>query len=178
MSPMTRDYDHIYNREIMLDWIKLGDDEDNPFMRFMAYWLVFNMIYEPYRIETDQNGNTVFDEHGKRKWRKEFDAIWACFKDNGERFGLYDPLANGDADEFKETKLLRSGDKRADKKHVDTADAEIYALIWTVYKVRCNFFHGEKKLHDAEDRRLVTSAAAIVRGYLSTVGFPLKANCN
>ena len=44
---MANDYVHV--EDLMMEWVGFGDREENPFIRFMAYWVAFNMLYEPSR---------------------------------------------------------------------------------------------------------------------------------
>lgn len=48
----------------------------------------------------------------------------------------------------------------------------VYALIMTVYKIRCNLFHGDKEPHPNDmdrDTRLVNAAAFIMEGYMKAL---------
>ena len=170
---MTRDYEFMHDIDMMREWIDFGDKEDNPFMRFMAYWLVFNMVYEPFKEARDEDGHIKRDEKGRRIQLKDFEAIWTCMKKNDGCFKHYDPFACGDADALKDTQLYARGRNRAREARLSDDDRkDVYALMWAVYKFRCRFFHGNKTLGDPNDRNLASSSANIVRGYLSTLGFP------
>lgn len=79
---MDSDFEFMHDTDMMREWIVFGDKEDNPFMRFMAYWLVFNMVYEPFKVAKDEHGHVKRDERGKRIWFSDFDAIWTCMKKN------------------------------------------------------------------------------------------------
>lgn len=45
--------------------------------------------------------------------------------------------------------------------------------MFAVYRVWCNFFHGNKRFGDETDRKFVASGAANVRGHFCTFGFIL-----
>ena len=45
------------------------------------------------------------------------------------------------------------------------------SLLYAVYRVRCNFFHGNKRLGDPTDRLFIASASIIIRNYLGTLNF-------
>lgn len=153
---MTNDFVHV--EDLMKEWVEFGDHEENPFMRFMAYWVAFNMLYEPYR-----KGGEV----------KDFPAIMDCYASNASAFGGYDPFDRGGADIFMsdEAKQLYREDPDPEAKIRRIRRKNRRELMFAVYCVRCNFFHGNKRFGDETDREFVRSAAAIVRGYLGTLTF-------
>lgn len=152
---------YVHDTDIMQEWVELGDREraNSPYVSFMAYWVAFNMEYAPYK---------------RNEIGAEWKAIERYCEQNEERLRRYDPFANGDADAFCGVGLFKLYDwKEEDIKSERDAieDGDIVALMRAVYKVRNNFFHGNKRLGDPTDRKFVTSGAAIVRGYLGTLGF-------
>lgn len=154
---------HVDPIDIMREWVSFGDAQGNPYMRFMAYWVVFNMLYEEYK------------EDGK----SEFNAIWTCFKQYSYEishppFRRYKPFNSTESQIFvsdKAKKLYRGEDDDPDGALADLRAKKPRALLHAVYRVRCNFFHGNKQLGDPEDREFVTSGAMIIRKYLGTLGY-------
>ena len=164
----------LHYTDIMQDWVRLGDEAENPYVKFMAYWVVFNMLYEPFKAVLDDHGKQRRDENGKRIWRSEFDAILKCCESFKNQFMLYDPFENGVADIFASKKLLlvyRWPKEKVEKERLDLEGRNVTALLKAVDRVRCNFFHGNKTLGGKDDCQFVASGAAIVRGYLGTLGF-------
>ena len=144
---------------IMKEWVEFGDSCDNPYMKFMAYWIVFNMLYESLK---------------NRDNLKEREAVKRFCEKNEFRFEQYDPIANGDAAIFYSANAyyLFDGDRSSvDRKRNKIESGNFIMLMDAVYRVRCNFFHGNKRLGDPIDQKFVTSASTIVRGFLGTFDY-------
>lgn len=146
---------------LMREWVEYGDASDNPYMRFMAYWVAFNMLYESYKNDTDG----------------EVKAIRNCFDANKMQFSQYDPFRGEETEIFQSeaARALYGSDEKFEIGRKAIMRRRPQQLLYAVYRVRCNFFHGNKKLGDPTDRKFVTSGATIIRGYLSTLGlFPSR----
>lgn len=157
---MEDGFGYVDATDIMREWVMLGDGEDNPYMRFMAYWVAFNMLYAPY-------------QRGRRDV-SDREAILQYFAENEACLSEYDPFSNGDADLFSSLKLFELynwPERRINRERDDIEGGDVEALMKAVYKVRCNFFHGNKRLGNPTDREFVDCSAKIIRGYLGTLGF-------
>lgn len=96
-----------------------------------------------------------------------------CYAHNASAFGGYDPFDSGSVEIFMgdEAEQLYREDNDPEAKVRRIGSGNRRELMFAVYRVRCNFFHGNKRFGDETDREFVTSAAAIVRGYLGTLAF-------
>ena len=151
--------------KLMKEWITLGDaHEDDPFIAFMAYWVAFNMLYQ---LDMER----YYEVH-KRECTERA-GVQLCFKANRRTFNRYDPYRCGEADIFMDdaAKRLYKREGEADEELAKVRNKERDALLYAVYRVRCNFFHGNKKLGDGTDRKFVTAGAIIIRKYLETLGY-------
>ena len=155
---MVKDCSHVDVTDLMREWVELGDKErENPYTRFMAYWVAFNMLYERYKDGCS-----------------EFAAIWKCFNFNKANFEQYNPFLKGEADIYTSdaaAHLYKSGDDDPEKERARIKRQNRRSLLYAVYRVRCNFFHGNKRLGDEVDRAFVAYGATIIRNYLGTFGF-------
>jgi len=155
---MVQDCGHVDVTDLMREWVELGDREKNPYMRFVAYWVAFNMLYEGYKT----NG------------RREYAAIWECYKAHKYSFDQYVPFNNNEVEIFMSdvaTGLYKRDEDDPEEECLKIKRNNRRALLYAVYRVRCNFFHGNKRLGDETDRAFVASGATIIRNYLGTLDF-------
>ena len=149
-----------WNREIVNEWynygLSIGDDF---FLKFMMHWIAFNWIYSKY-------------EDSSKEYPREIDTIGCCVRENIDTFKKYDAFNSEEIQIFLEKAIVdgRTG-KRYEKfckqlSENKNEDERILALFKTLYKVRCNLFHGSKSIHNPRDIKLVKASSVILEGYL------------
>lgn len=149
-----------WDREIVNEWynygLSIGDDF---FMKFMMHWIGFNWVYSSYENKNEGHPSEIV-------------AICSCVSENIDTFKKYDAFNSEEIQIFLEKAIVdgRTG-KRYEKfwkqlSENKNEDERILALFKTLYKVRCNLFHGSKSIHNPRDIKLVKASSVILEGYL------------
>ena len=165
------------------------NDKDKELFRFIYYWIAFNQMYnfvsdfdedksETLRIKQfcDRYGRIIFDS-------LDFDADYMkIFKERPivkwfDMPGIYDwRQGEKGVEEFVRNRFKgRSNSRDFDKYCKDTAKNYVgicnprgsnseraEALMLSIYRVRCNLFHGSKDPDRERNGRLIHSAAQIL----------------
>ncbi len=150
-------------KAIAIEWYKLGMQKEqeaacDTFTPFIMYWIAFNCLYNICRNKYEHERIGAYC--GKRvKILKRYNAFKqkeiAIFM-NG---AVYDMWGDDQGKcKMRYQKLVENDEK--DK---------IIALFKTMYQVRCNLFHGSKRIDDNRDKELVKSATVILKGYLEVL---------
>ena len=139
-----------------LEWYEYGLKNDDPIIRFMMFWVAFNWLYKECREERDDTNIKSFCH---RKYEKliQFDA----FSSDAFQVFLEKPVRD-------ETNGYERR-SRFDSIKNDRGPKRVENLLLTIYQVRCNLFHGSKKLQDPRDMDLVCASADILKGYLEVL---------
>ena len=139
----------------------LGKVKDDFFTKFMMHWIAFNWIYSKYDIRN-------------KKHPREIDAILNCVSSNMSIFKRYNAFACKEIDVFLQSPINdeRTGNIKTDiwnvlKNERKKDDERILALFESLYKVRCNLFHGSKSIRNDRDIELVKASSVILEGYLN-----------
>jgi hypothetical protein len=130
-------------------WMDKLNDQDDPFIRFVLLWLVFESWLSylagdknplDWFFENDSNlKNWVTTELKKKEIKKSLSNLRA-----------QSPIP----DHKKNTEIeLRN-------------ITDIKELITFIYRVRCNLFHGHKKPDDPRDKQLVRSSEQFLSSLL------------
>ena len=139
----------LYQRDIALEWYRYGlEKEDDFFIRFMMHWVAFNWLY-----------NSEDDD-------LERDRIRSFYYHNKTKFERFDAFSNPAIKIFNERPVYGRDSDASEKNYEGVMNKQILPLIWTLYTVRCNLFHGSKRLMIKRDQELVRDSAVILEGYL------------
>ena len=141
-------------KDYALEWYRYGlqNDEDYIF-RFMMHWIAFNWLYS----ECDRNS--------------EIANINAYCEMNYEKLKRYNPFNTEAFKEFRKGPIRgRSGGRSPEDLFDDICnkhgERRVKSMLLTVYRVRCNLFHGTKRIDIERDQELIKSSAIIMEGYL------------
>ena len=139
----------LYPRNVALEWYQYGlEKEDDFFIRFMMHWVAFNWLY-----------NGEYDD-------LECDRIRSFYYHNKTKFERFDAFSNPAIEIFKEGPVYGRDSGSSEKNYEGVMKKQILPLIRTLYTVRCNLFHGSKRLVIQRDQELVRASAVILEGYL------------
>ena len=143
----------LYERNVALEWYQYGlEKKDDFFMRFMMHWVAFNWLY---------NSEYEATERGK---------IRQYFFHNRSRFEAYDAFSSPAIDVFLTGPVYGNVDpKNAEKDYQGLKKKDYRCLLMTLYRVRCNLFHGSKSLLNERDQQLVRASAVILEGFLKVL---------
>lgn len=152
----------LYDRNIAKEWYEYGEKvKDDFFTKFMMHWIAFNWIYSSYE---DAN-----EEHPS-----EINAIRSCVSSNIDIFKRYNAFDCKEIRVFLQSPIKdeRTGNKKIYiwnvlKNERKKDDERILALFESLYKVRCNLFHGSKSIRNDRDIELVKASSVILEGYLN-----------
>lgn len=149
--------DRLWQKNVLYEWYAEGlKRKDDYFMRFINHWIALNWLYSK-----EYEGNPRLTE---------IEAIRA-FCDNQrymQAFTNYNPFENEHVAVLKKQAIydMRSG-KLATKTWIKLKENDVKALFETLYRIRCNLFHGSKSLRNDRDIELVRASANILEGYLA-----------
>jgi len=138
------------------DWYKYGLEHNNDLIiKFVMHWLAFNWLYSEYTGDTDAQ------------------KIEDFYIRNSRRLDKYDPFSDPAVDIFLQKPVLSVNPKspESDLKYANGIFDKVKkkdpkALLKTIYRVRCNLFHGGKNPNYIRDRQLVEAASVIMEKYL------------
>ncbi|GEM_PF-3286217 len=150
------------------EWYNYGVEHNDPFfVKFMALWIYFNHLYRRFP------GKYV-DKRGEEREGAEYAKIIEWCNEQRKRFKTkYEMVFNSPFIKiFLDDKVI---DVKSNYQNRETFEAlkddkDIYkrtnALFQTMYQVRCNLFHGDKRFNDPRDIELVRCAGEILEIYL------------
>lgn len=158
-------------REIMYKWYDYAEACDDVYMRFMAYWMIFNMLYGALRKLTPDERNPH-----KRKPSSERAQIHEFCKTNRKYLKNARAFWNPAINIYLETPVedVRPGLREdsygwAKRNLADLAKKSDLALLMTIYQVRCNLVHGLKRPDSPRDEMLVDSGGRLLKNYLDVL---------
>lgn len=168
------------NHEPAKQWYIYGCNEADDIAKFMFLWISLNWLY---------NADTYF------KYREEFNHKEDDKRDPSEREQIlnfvddrFEQLRGFDVRKAPEFSIFydqalfdarkAAGDEPRQKDYRKNDHRKlrsmfekerIQGMFLTLYQVRCNLFHGSKRLKSGRDDLLIHSAAIILEGYLATI---------
>jgi hypothetical protein len=130
----------------------LGDD---PFMRFITAWIAFNALYAEMSQTVDGDLNQVRE-----------------FANDPELVSAHQHLLkHPDLPDYSEAVdvLGASGvlNLKTGRRRTIAARKSLLDVLGCIYQVRCNCFHGGKRMDDDRDRRLVRASFVIIVNLLT-----------
>ena len=146
-----------------LEWYNYGLQRgDDAIVKFMMHWIAFNWLYGEYKYGREMNETQAIREFCRYHYKKL--SRYNAFKTKEINIFMEGPvmsIASG---------MMTDEGTRDYKKVVRGEGLErITALLLTIYRVRCNLFHGSKSLMIQRDRDLVHAASVLLEGYLKAV---------
>lgn len=135
-------------------WYEKSTHEQDPFSKFVFLWFCFNAWIAHRSSEDSDRG--MMEELANR------DALMSDITT------AYDALMQATPTVFLThiqnlVKLSPIMDPRGVRPPTVIADENDFPnIMWGIYKVRCNLFHGGKNAGDPRDQRLVVAAGSIL----------------
>lgn len=183
-----------YSSIITQRWITLGDKEEDDVFKFTAYWLAFVQLFN-YRHDKQEEKsessritqyckekadilvhiidfeNTYLDEFKKQPVVKGTESI---SKDHNEKsITLIERHVKETLKRKKDSINSRDDIGKIAQDYCNICDSlvnpkrRVISLFCSIYRVRCNLFHGSKRLADdvnwGRDERLVHASVEILR---------------
>jgi hypothetical protein len=135
---------------------------DDAIVKFMMHWIAFNWLYSEYRY-----GGEV----------SETQAIIEFCRENYERLSRYNAFRGREINIFLDqpvrsvvsAMVTSEGTKEYKDLVYGNGLSRLTSLMLTIYRVRCNLFHGSKSLMIQRDLDLVRASSTILEGYLKAV---------
>ena len=187
---MDKDYLHIDDcpSTIAREWLDRGQRETDELYKFVSYWIVFNHLYN-YGIDDFDEIETI---RIKDFCKKHSEVLAEVLDFNAEylkplkerpvipgpgRVGIID--WKGDVDYLTERiyEIISRNRESSHKEEISRFVAKDYqnicnpkakleyrveSLIMTIYRIRCNLFHGMKSGDPGRDYELVVSAEKVL----------------
>lgn len=150
-------------------WLERAEQQHDPFDRFIALWVAFNVLYGSLYRETERQaiGDYLYSHRPPRRIIKQIldrpAVLFFHHRIIRDVRSLHDPH-RGIRDTFEAAITLRAV--------ANPPAARLVALVRILYQVRCNLFHGQK-LYDREaDEEVVTNAAEALLHVLRVYLYP------
>lgn len=135
-------------------WYNKGRNEQDPFSKFVFLWFCFNAWVAHLSVEESDAG--MMRELADRNARMS------------EITTVYDTLMQATPAVFRVhiqnlVSLSPIYDPRGIKQPTVIANENDFSnIMWGIYKIRCNLFHGGKNAGDPRDQKLVIVAGSIL----------------
>ena len=168
-------------------WIERGNKEEDVLFKFVSYWIAINQLYNYHGDEDDSESERI--KAFSRKYYKEIAATVDYQADYMKIFKerpilrWYDTTDRYDwrmGNEFVSERIMNKFSNRqdmpyfesnckdaarcyvriCDPKYNDSFKSE--ALLMSIYRVRCNLFHGNKDPDLRRNYDLIESSARIL----------------
>ena len=146
-------------------WYRYSQNADDSTTRFFLLWIAFNWLYNGEDYFYNGEGELIESDRGRI--RELVGKEHSKLKDfNPFRLEEFKILAESPIiDELSDTEQEKDYADINSKNRIK----RIKGLFMTLYQIRCNLFHGSKRLDVERDEKLIRSAAVILDGYLQTI---------
>lgn len=144
-------------KELIKRWMAKGRDETDPFFQFFCYWICFNAWLE-YK-------STATTDAGMIKWLndqtvntsdiiKSYESMANTTVGQNALIGFVSMSPVSDSRNLRDDIVIEN---MYDRKHI----------IDSIYRIRCNLFHGGKRSTNTRDSKLVSCVNKIFKKWLS-----------
>lgn len=143
-------------RNIGNEWYEYASKEnENYFVKFMMYWVAFNWLYEGYRKDRQDEKLTIqnFLDDEKRNLNALESLKFFKIPQYQKAIAILTEEPIIDA---------RTCESKSHYKNKVVNNESILDLIYIIYQIRCNLFHGSKSPSAPRNRALVEAAATIL----------------
>ena len=166
-------------RNIGNEWYEYASKEnENYFVRFMMYWVAFNWLYEEYRKYSEDTKDSEYTKDFEdTKGCKDEKLIIQKFLDDNDQRNLIaleslniftNPQYQQAIDVLTEEPIVDARTFKPKRYYKDQVvnNESILDLIYIIYHIRCNLFHGAKSPSAPRNGALVEAAATILDVFL------------
>jgi hypothetical protein len=130
---------------IMNDWIKKGENELEDVNKFICYWIAFNCYYVAVTNE--------FELKSIRKIIQDSDTIEIYNRVYKQRIKDFDKILS--------LKYIKNEQPNSTEK-IEIKIVDFETVMWCIYQVRCNLFHGNKGLDSKRDKEVLSITTPIL----------------
>lgn len=147
-------------KNLIRNWQQRSHNEGDQFASFVFIWFCFNAWLE--HITNNDTDAGMINELAERNQStlsltNAYDSVLA---DD-------DLLRRSVRDLIKKSQEKPIRDARARKEPILIADENDFEnIVWAIYRIRCNLFHGGKEADNLRDQALVRDAAMILRQWI------------
>lgn len=141
----------------ILEWIKKSEMERDGFNKFFSLWVAFNVFYNLYSDESSEK-NKVKDVLNLLERQEKKEIVEKLRKKVENWFSDVHVLRIRYGNRYEEVKEKCKG-------FLEKEDYEktLEYLMLCLYAVRCNLFHGEKRLTNRRQNKLLNQAYNILK---------------
>ncbi len=147
-------------REKAIKWFEKGTAEQDYIDKFIYLWIAFNALYNSIEFIGNERERVVahiVGNYNTQLYEKIFKSSYVKTFMVKPVINVYKP--NQDLEEFIFYKLKYSIKNKE----------KMQMLFNTIYRVRCNLFHGSKTPDSYRDNDLIKNAGAILQIYLNYI---------
>lgn len=144
------------NIKTLIGWWKLkGQRESDPFIKFFFFYVCFDAWI------TAESGQDIDTE--KIKWFLESDN---CLKSKWP--DIQSPITKSWLANLKNLSPIEDmrPNHRGEKTHLNDIN-NLEEIIWFVYQIRCNLFHGSKNPMDNRDANLIELSGRVLEKWIT-----------
>ena len=172
-------------------WIERGNKEEDVLFKFVSYWIALNQMYN-YRGDENDSEASKIKAFGRKHDRiiiyaLDFQAEYMKIFKERPILGWFDRADRYDwreGEDFVAERMMQkfsylqnrprfeSNIRDAAKYYVRICDSNCRsknkseALLMSIYRIRCNLFHGNKDPDSERNYRLIESSARILENVL------------
>ena len=160
-----------FKRDYARQWYSYGlDTKNDKIIKFIMHWIAFNWLYGEASGGSERDNIANYCAQHKVELA-DYDAF------NAPEIAVFLEKPVHDARSEHKYRPKQEGKRRDIRDEIfdvlvdekaENSD-RIAALLLTCYQVRCNLFHGQKRLCNARDVSLVENSSVILEGYLNAV---------
>ncbi len=139
-------------------WAIKARNEPDFYVRFILYWFCFN-AWITYLSQVDSDSKAI-------QWFLDNDNDLMKVRDNFWKSSATQATLN----ELKNQSPVwdnRPGHENNSDKNLNDID-NVREVVWFIYQIRCNLFHGTKNPNDRRDSQLVENSEKIIGKWIET----------
>lgn len=147
-------------KNLIRNWRQRSHNEGDQFASFVFIWFCFNTWLE--HITNKDTDVGMIKELAERKQStlsltEAYDSAFA--EDKFLQRSVQDLINKSQEEPIR--------DVRGKKDPISIVDENDFSnIVWAIYRIRCNLFHGGKEADDLRDQVLVKDAAMILRQWI------------
>lgn len=130
-------------------WFEKGEKEENSFDKFISYWISFNCFYATMT-------NTKGD-------RKALENLIESINLHSYYDSAFISKHEKELSEMKSLKEIKDNREGSNKFSVISDAFKFEEIIWALYQVRNNLFHGSKLDNDSRDKDVVEKSVPVLK---------------
>jgi hypothetical protein len=138
------------------EWVDKGNEEQDPFNKFISYWVAFNALY---CLRAKKENPTIDETRGDRKKAIQIKVLISNRLDYIELYDeiitLLNKLNNFIPEKWSDGDKKYIKDELRDALNKPNNEKILEYLLKMTYKTRCNLMHGKKDYYNSNQRALL-----------------------